>query len=79
MDLEQDSSTHLGDSCVYNIVDGDELQIEPVNVTVDKNEYTSSVINDKNDSTISTESLKDDHQNENSDSSQNSKISSVSI
>lgn len=79
MDLEQDSSTNLGDSCVYNIVDGDELQIEPVNVRVDTNEYTSIVPNDKNDTSIITESLNDGHQNESSDSSQNSKISNVSI
>lgn len=32
---EQDSSADLFDSCLYNIVDGDELTIEPVNVTVD--------------------------------------------
>jgi len=37
LDLEeQDSSSDLVDSCVYNIIDGDELTIEPVN-DVNKN------------------------------------------
>lgn len=48
LDLEeQDSSTHLGQSCVYNIVDGDELTIEPVKV--DSNKSTITVNVDKND------------------------------
>ncbi|XP_025206027.1 zinc finger protein 34-like isoform X1 [Melanaphis sacchari] len=44
---EQDSSTDLIDSCLYNIVDGDELKIEPVNVTtmhVDENASTNKEI-----------------------------------
>lgn len=37
LDLEdQDTSKDLGDSCVYNIIDGDELQIEPVNISTNE-------------------------------------------
>lgn len=44
LDLEeQDPSSDLVDSCVYNIIDGDELTIEPVN---DVNKSTMSHIND---------------------------------
>lgn len=45
---EQDSSTDLIDSCLYNIVDGDELKIEPVNVTnvhIDENASTNETMN----------------------------------
>jgi len=48
---EQDSSPDLFDSCLYNIVDGDELTIEPVNVTVDT-KSTPTVHIDENASTI---------------------------
>ncbi|XP_022174312.1 zinc finger protein 652-A-like [Myzus persicae] len=52
LDLEeQDSSADLFDSCLYNIVDGDELTIEPVNVTIDKNSKTTVHIDD-NASTV---------------------------
>lgn len=49
---EQDSSTHLGDSCVYNIIDGDELKIEPVKITNDSNEVKTVEPTDINKSTI---------------------------
>lgn len=49
LDLEeQDSSTDLIDSCLYNIVDGDELKIEPVNVTnvhIDENASKNETMN----------------------------------
>jgi len=48
---EQDSSADLFDSCLYNIVDGDELTIEPVNVTVDTNSKSTVHVNE-NASTI---------------------------
>lgn len=49
---EQESSTHLGDSCVYNIIDGDELKIEPVEVTNDSNGVKTTAPTDINKSTI---------------------------
>ncbi|VVC41588.1 Hypothetical protein CINCED_3A020509 [Cinara cedri] len=57
LDLEdQDTSKDLVDSCVYNIVDGDELQIEQVNITTDEPKSLLTMltkpIND-NESTIS--------------------------
>lgn len=57
LDLEeQDSSTDLIDSCLYNIVDGDELKIEPVNVNnVHIDENTST-----NKETINYDSKKSD-------------------
>lgn len=88
LDLEeQDYSTHLGDSCVYSIVDGDVLKIEPVNVTnkvpTDANKSTM------NESTNEVQSLNfaDDQKlevitnklNGNSKSYQGSKSNSVSI
>lgn len=52
LDLEeQDSSTDLIDSCIYNIVDGDELQIEPVNATANTNSETTVCI-DENETMV---------------------------
>lgn len=62
MDLEEpDSSIHLGDSCVYNIVDGDELTIEPVNVLSDTNKIVDTANNDSNENTF-TVSINCDNQ-----------------
>lgn len=60
---EQDSSADLFDSCLYNIVDGDELTIEPVNVTVDT-DSKSTVQIDENASTIK-EIMNDDKKQSN--------------
>jgi hypothetical protein len=59
---EQDSSNDVIDSCLYNIVDGDELKIEPVNVTtvcVDENASTDKEIvnNDSKKSDVITNNL----------------------
>lgn len=60
LDLEeQDTSTDLFDSCLYNIVDGEELTIEPVNVSIDTNSKTTVHI-DENASTIK-EIIKNDN------------------
>lgn len=45
---EQDISTDVGDSCVYSIVDGDELTIEPVN-SIHNTDKTKT---DENNSTM---------------------------
>lgn len=53
---DQDTSTNLCDSSVYSIVDGDELQIEPVNVATDKPKSLLAMLEkpiDDNNSTIS--------------------------
>jgi len=83
---EQDSSADQFDSCLYNIVDGDELTIEPVNVTIntnnkntlhaDENASTIKEIinNDNNKSDVITTKL-----NENSNGYQDSKINDVCI
>lgn len=90
LDLEeQDSLTDLVDSCVYNIIDGDELTIEPVNISMNSNKNTNTLLVNENES-INTESIKcDDGQkqevtinqsNENSISQQlGFKTSNVSI
>lgn len=63
LDLEeQDSLTDLVNSCVYNIIDGDELTIEPVNVSLNSNKNTKIPLVNENES-INTESIKcDDNQ-----------------
>lgn len=56
---EQDSSTDImGDSCVFNIVDGDELIIEQVNVSIDKNKSMPMAHIEENESII-TENIND--------------------
>lgn len=54
LDLEeQDSSADIiGDSCVYNIVDGDEITIEQVNVKINKNNSMTITHIEDNESTI---------------------------
>lgn len=52
LNLEEQDSTHLGDSCVYNIIDGDELKIEPVNVANDETETITVSIDENNGTTI---------------------------
>lgn len=57
LDLEeQDSLTDLVDSCVYNIIDGDELTIEPVNISMNSNKNTKTPLVDENES-INSESI----------------------
>lgn len=53
---EQDSSTDLIDSCLYNIVDGDELKIEQVSVTNVPNDENVST----NKETMNNDSKKSD-------------------
>lgn len=49
--MENDSSSIIGDSCVYSIVDSDTLKIEPVNISVENNKETT-VKFDINESTV---------------------------
>lgn len=86
---EQDSSTNVGESCVYNIVDGDELTIEPVNTLNDTNKIidtNDTTSNEGNESTF-TVSINCDNKtseviisklNEKSNSSQYSNTNNVS-
>lgn len=84
---EQDSFTDLVDSCVYNIIDGDELTIEPVNISMNSNKSTKIPLVNENES-INIESIKceDDQKqevtinksNENSISQQGFKTNYVS-
>lgn len=86
---EQDSSTNVGESCVYNIVDGDELTIEPVNTLNDTNKIidtNDTTSNEGNESTF-TVSINCDNEtsevtisklNEKSNSSQDSNTNNVS-
>lgn len=61
LDLEeQNSSTDIGDSCVFNIVDGDEITIEQVNVTINKNDNMTITQIEENNSSI-TDSVNDDN------------------
>lgn len=85
---EQESSTHVGDSCVYSIIDGDELKIEPVKVTNDSNEVKTTAPTDINKSTIDNSLNHADNQklevitnklNGNSKNCQDSKTNSVSL
>lgn len=56
LDLEeQDSSTDLVDSCVYNIIDGDELTIEPVNITINMSKNHTTALVDENEITFDIE------------------------
>ena len=81
---EQDSSADLFDSCLYNIVDGDELTIEPVTVDpkstptvhIDENASTMKEImnNDNKKSNIIVKKL-----NGNLNSYQGSKTNNVSV
>lgn len=85
---EQESSTHIGDSCVFNIIDGDELKIEPVKVTNDSNEVKTTAPTDTNNSTTVVSVNHADSQelevitnelNGNSKKCQDSKTNSVSL
>lgn len=89
LDLEeQETSTNLGDSCVYNIVDGDELRIEPVNTLSDTNKIIETASNNGNDRTFTVVSINCDNQtsevitsklNEKLNDYQNSNTNDVSL
>jgi len=83
---EQDNTNDLGDSCVFNIVDGDEITIEQVQCNVrdeicSKESSPSSPISE-NDCII-TEIIDDDNPKSkvitNLNKCQNSKINNVSV
>lgn len=86
---EQDNTYDIGDSCVFNIVDGDEIIIEQVQYNVqnaicsNKSNSTSPV--GKNENIIITKLINDDNQKsktnelkENLNDHQNHKINIVS-
>lgn len=54
---DQDTSTDLCDSSVYSIVDGDELQIEPVKVETDKPKSLLAMLEKPIDDSKSTISM----------------------
>lgn len=58
---EQDSSEDLVDSCVFNIIDGDELKIEPVNIAINKCKTTVSTKENDN-TTVDSISINCDNQ-----------------
>jgi len=58
---EQDNTNYLGDSCVFNIVDGDEITIEQVQYNV-QNVISPTLPIKENESIITEESINDDSQ-----------------